>query len=151
MKKIATVVLQIVIVLIGVGALAFMLWEPHVEGVNANAAFFEVYADPFIVYMYIASIAFFAVLYQIFKVLGNIGQDKTFSQATLKALRTIRYCATTFVVLVTVPVGYLFIARPEDDIAGGVAVGLFIVLVSVVTAIVATMYGRFVQKAVEGK
>ena len=38
MKKGSTIFLQVIIVLIGIGALAFMLWEPHVEGVNAHAA-----------------------------------------------------------------------------------------------------------------
>ena len=61
--------IQVVIVLIGIGALALLLWEPHIEGVNAHAAFFEVYLDPFIALVYIGSIPFFMALYQAFKVL----------------------------------------------------------------------------------
>ena len=64
MKRSSTIFLQVVIVLIGIGALAFLLWEPHVEGVNAHATFFEVYLDPFIAYAYIGSIPFFVALYQ---------------------------------------------------------------------------------------
>ena len=37
MKRISTIFLQGVIMLIGIGALAIMLWEPHVEGRNAHA------------------------------------------------------------------------------------------------------------------
>jgi hypothetical protein len=48
MKKSSTIFLQVVIVALGLGALALLLWEPHIEGVNAHASFFEVYADPFI-------------------------------------------------------------------------------------------------------
>jgi hypothetical protein len=48
MKKSSTIFLQVVIVLIGIGALALLLWEPHIEGVNAHATFFEMYFDPFI-------------------------------------------------------------------------------------------------------
>ena len=29
--------LKVVLVLIGIGALALMLWEPHIEGRNAHA------------------------------------------------------------------------------------------------------------------
>jgi hypothetical protein len=47
-----------------------MLWEPHVEGVNAHATLFEKYFNPFVVYAYVASIPFFVALYQAFKVLG---------------------------------------------------------------------------------
>src|SRR5215510_4442503 len=95
MKKrsliVPTIFLQAVIVLIGIGALALMLWEPHIEGRNAHVTLFEIYfKDPFLAYAYTASIAFFVALYQAFRVLGYIGQNKTFSQATVKALRTIK-------------------------------------------------------------
>ena len=67
--------------LIGIGALALMLWEPHIEGRNAHATLFEIYfKDPFLAYAYIASIPFFVALYQAFKVLGYAGQNKVFSR-----------------------------------------------------------------------
>src|SRR6266446_7913951 len=99
MKRSSTIFLQIVIVLIGIGALALMLWEPHIEGRNAHATLFEIYfKDPFLAYAYIASIPFFVALYQAFKVLGYTGQNKVFSQAAVKALRTIKYCAIAVIV-----------------------------------------------------
>ena len=76
MNRSSTAFLQTIIVLIGVGALALMLWEPHLEGRNAHATPFEIYfKDPFLAYLYVASIPFFAALYQAFKVLGT--PDKT--------------------------------------------------------------------------
>ena len=69
----STIFLQVVIVLIGIGALALMLWEPHIEGRNAHATLFEIYfKDPFLAYAYIASIPFFVALYQAFKVLEYV-------------------------------------------------------------------------------
>src|SRR6476619_3957606 len=98
MNRGSTIFLQIVIVLIGVGALALMLWEPHVEGRNAHATLFEIYfKDPFLAYAYIASIPFFVALYQAFTVLGYAGQNKVFSQAAVKALRIIKYCAIALI------------------------------------------------------
>ncbi|MDP3794880.1 MAG: DUF2975 domain-containing protein, partial [Candidatus Sungbacteria bacterium] len=74
MKRSSTIFLQIVIVLIGIGVLALMLWEPHLEGRNVNATFFEIYfKDPFLAYVYLGSIPFFVGLYQAFKVLGYVG------------------------------------------------------------------------------
>lgn len=85
MKRSSTIFLQIVIVLIGIGALALMLWEPHIEGRNAHATLFEIYfKDPFLAYAYIASTAFFVALYQAFKVLGYAGQNKVFSPTAVK-------------------------------------------------------------------
>jgi hypothetical protein len=93
-----TIFLQAVIVLIGIGALALMLWEPHIEGRNAHATLFEIYfKDPFLAYAYLASIPFFVALYQAFKVLGYIRQNKAFSQVTVKSLRTIKFCALAII------------------------------------------------------
>ncbi len=48
MKISSIIFLQAVIVLIGIGALAFMLWEPHVEGANAHATLFQMYFNSFV-------------------------------------------------------------------------------------------------------
>src|SRR6185295_2636816 len=93
MKRTSTIFLRIVIVLIGVLALGLMIRFPLTEGRAANLDLFHVYADPFILYGYVASIPFFVALYQAFILLGYIGQNKIFSPGSLKALRTIKYCA----------------------------------------------------------
>src|SRR5215217_7962209 len=101
MKRSSTIFLQIVIVLIGIGALALLLWEPHVEGRNAHATLFEIYfKDPFLAYAYVASVPFFAALYQAFKVLGYAGRNEVFSQPAVRSLRTIKYCAIAIIVFV---------------------------------------------------
>ncbi len=144
--------LQVVIVLIGIGALALMLWEPHIEGRNAHATIFQIYFnDPFLAYAYIASISFFVALYQAFKLLGYIGQNKVFSLDSVKALRTIKYCAKSLVGFIVVAEAYLFIARPGDDIAGGIFMGLLIIFVSGVVATVTAVFERTLQSAVEMK
>lgn len=153
MKRSSTIFLQIVIVFIGIGALALMLWEPHLEGRNAHATPFEIYfKDPFLAYAYAASIAFFVALYQAFKLLGYIGANEVFSQRSVKALRTIKYCALTLVAFIVGAEAYLFIfVRGKDDIAGGVMIGLLMVFVSVVAATAAAVFERLLQSAVEIK
>ena len=151
MKRSSTLLLQIVIVLISIGALAFMLWEPHIEGRNAHATLFEIYfKDPFLAYAYLASILFFVALYQAFKVLGYIGQNKAFSQATMKALRNIKFCALGIIGFVAV--GELFIMLGNsDDRAGGIFMGILITFGSVVIATAAAMFERILQNAVDIK
>jgi len=146
-----TIFLQAVIVLIGICALVLMLWEPHLEGRNAHATLFEIYfKDPFLAYAYIASIPFFVALYQAFKVLGYIGQNKAFSQATVKALQTIKFCALGIIGLVAI--GELFIMLGDsDDRAGGVFIGILITFGSVVIATAAAMFERILQNAVDIK
>lgn len=138
--------------LVGAGALAFMLWEPHIEGRNAHATLFEIYfKDPFLACAYIASVPFFAALYQAFRALGYVGQNRTFSQATVKALRTIKYCAIVITGFAVAAEAYLFIVRPGDDIAGGVFMGILITLGSLVSAAAAARFERILKNAVDLK
>src|SRR4029434_8085869 len=97
MKRASTIFLQIVILLFGAGILTWLLWEPHVEGVNKNATFFAVYFDAFIDYIYIGSIPFFVAIYQGVKFLGYIRRDEIFSLPAVRALRIIRYCSIEIV------------------------------------------------------
>ena len=154
MKRGSTIFLQAVIVFIAIGALALMLWEPHVEGRNAHATLFQIYFnDPFLAYAYIGSIAFFVALYQAFKLLGYVGRGEVFSQRSVKALRTIKFCAMTVAGFLAGAEGYFFIVQrgKEDDIAGGVMMGLFLIFVSVVVATAAAVFERTLQSAVELK
>ncbi|MCL5666165.1 MAG: DUF2975 domain-containing protein [Patescibacteria group bacterium] len=153
MKLNLTIFLQIVIVALGIVVLTAMLWEPHLEGRNAHSTFFEIYfKDPFLAYAYVSSLAFFIALYQTFKVLEYVRQNKTYSPTAIKALRTIKYCALTLVVLILGAEGYLFIAiRGKDDIAGGAALGLFMIFGSAIIAAVAAVFERTLQNTVNIK
>jgi hypothetical protein len=148
MKRSSTIFLQIVVILIGIGALALLLWEPHLEGVNANSTFFEVYLDPFIAFVYIGSIPFFIGLYQAFKVLGYVRQNKVFSPAGVKALRTIKYCALAIIGFVVVEEVFIMVNHGSDDAAGGIMMGVFITFGSIVVAAAAAMFERMLESAV---
>src|SRR5207344_3258983 len=93
LKRSSTIFLQLVIVLIGIVALAVMIRFPLTEGAAVNKDLFSIYFNPFILCGYVASIPFFVALYQGFKLLRYIGQNKVFSLSSVKALRTIKYCA----------------------------------------------------------
>ena len=153
MKRSPTIFLQVVVILIGVGVLAFMLWEPHIEGRNAHATLFEIYfKDPFLAYAYTASIAFFVGLYQAFKLLGYIGRNEIFTQHSVKAVRTLKYCAMTLIAFILGAEAYFFIAmRGKDDIAGGVMMGLLMIFVFIVIATAAAVFERTLQNAVDIK
>jgi len=151
MKRSSTIFLQAVIVLIGTGALALMLWEPHLEGRNAHATLFQIYfKDPFLAYVYIASIPFFMALYQAFKVLGYVRQNMIFSQATVHSLRTIKYCAIAIIGFVTVSVVFM-VFGDKDDRPPGVFMRILISFPSIVIATAAAMFERILQNAVDIK
>jgi len=152
-QRSATVFLQAVIVLIAIAALALMLWEPHLEGRNVHATTFEIYfKDPFLAYAYTASIAFYVALFQAFTFLGYIRQDRAFSLDSVRALRTIKYCAIVFATMVGGALGYLFIVmRNKDDIAGGVAIGLAMMFIAAVIGATAIVFEDLLQRAMSSK
>jgi len=153
MKRGLTLFLQALILLFGVGVLALLLWEPQVEGRNVNATQFEIYfKDPFLAYIYLASVPFFVGLTRAFKILGYARRNEILSQRSVRALRIIKYCALTTAIFILGAEAYLFIfMRGKDDIAGGVMMGAFVILVSAIIATAAAVFERIVQNAVEIK
>lgn len=147
MKRYSTIFLQAVVVLIGIGALAFMLWEPHLEGRNVQATLSQIYFnDPFLWYAYAASVVFFMALYQTFRLLGYIRSDEAFSERSVKAVRTIKRSALILIGLIMVPEIYLVVVRPGDDIAGGVMMGLLLMLVSAIVVATADVLEGLLMK-----
>ena len=133
--------------LLGIAVLTLLLWEPHLEGRNAHATPFEIYfKDPFLAYAYIASIPFFAALYQAFKVLGYARQNKIFSQPAVNALRTIKFCAIAMIAFVAGAEVFIML-HTSDDRAGGVFMGILITFGSILMATAAAIFERrFRQK-----
>jgi hypothetical protein len=154
MKRSSIIFLQIVIVLLGVAALALLLWEPQLEGVNKNRTNFEIYfQDPFLALVYAGSIPFFMALYQAIRALGYVGRNQVFSPEVVKALRTIKYCALTIIGFVVVEEIWILLMndRDRDNPGAPLFMGLLIVFPSIVVATTAAMFERILQNAVDLK
>ena len=155
MNRSSTIFLQVVIVVIGIGALALLLWEPHIEGVNAHATtLYEIYFDdPFLALVYAGSIPFFVALYQAFKVLGYARQNKVFSPEAVKSLRTIKYCALAIIGFVVVEEIFILLMNNGDNDNPGapILLGVLITVPSIVVAVAAAMFERILQNAVDIK
>jgi DUF2975 family protein len=154
MKRSSIIFLQIVIVLLGIAALALLLWEPQVEGVNKNRTNFEIYfQDPFLALVYAGSIPFFIALYQAIRALGYVGRNQVFSPEVVKALRIIKYCALAIIGFVVVEeIVILLMNNGDNDNPGApIFLGILIVFPSIVVATVAAMFERILQNAVDLK
>ena len=152
MKRISTIFLQAVIVLISIVALAILIWFPLTEGRATNLDLFSIYFDPFILYGYATSIAFFVALYKTFKLLGYIGQNNVFSSNSVKTLKSIKYCAVVLSILIVTAGLYIKIAHDkEDDPAGFLAICIVTTFVSIVVATAAAIFEKLLQNAVDMK
>jgi hypothetical protein len=151
MRKGSTLFLKVVLVLIALGAFVGMIRFPQLEGRAASLDIIGIYSDPFIIYGYIASIPFFVALYQAFKLLGYIEQNRAFSQTAVQALRKIQYCAIAIIGFIALGVAYIRFSSGGDDPAGAVAMGMLSAFVAVVIATAAAVFQKLLQSAVDIK
>lgn len=152
MKRNSILFLQAVIVLIGMVALAFLIWFPLTEGRATNLELPRIYLDPFILYGYASSIAFFVALYKAFKLLGYIGQNKVFSSSAVGTLKSIKYCAIILSILIVIAGLYIrLFHNEEDDPAGFLAICFMTIFVSIVVATVAAIFEKVLQNAIDMK
>ncbi len=151
MKRNSVIFLQAVIGLVCVTVLGLLLYFPQNEGRNVQATQLEIYFnDPFLFYVYLSSIPFFIALYQGFKLLSYIGHpgDESLTRS-LKAVQTVKYCAFAIVVATVGALGYITISMGgKDDIAGGVAMGVFITFMSIIVASGASVFEKTLQNAI---
>ena len=148
MKGSSALFLQVVSVLIGIGILGLMLWEPHLEGRNAHATTFEIYfKDPFLAYVYVGSIPFFVALYRAFGLFGHVRRNGTFSQVSLNALRAIKRCAMVIIGFVAGGVIFIIMFGDKDDRPAGVFMCVLVAFAASVIATAAAMFARNLQSA----
>jgi hypothetical protein len=152
MKRSSAIFLQLVIVLIGLVALAIMIRVPLTEGAAVNKDLFSIYFNPFIMGGYLASIPFFVALYQGIKLLNYIGQNNVFSLNSVKALRTIKYCAILLSALIVMAALYILRTHDKnDDPAGFIGMCIITTFISIVVAVAAAVFERVLQNAVDLK
>ena len=146
MKRLSIFVLRTALVLLGAFIFVAMLWEPHLEGVNAHAGFWAVYADPFVAYAYLGSVPFFVGVYQASQFLGYAGRDEASSSAAAKALRNVRYCALGVVVFILGAEVWIMLTHGDDDAAGVFALGIVATVLGLGTAAAATTLERSLRR-----
>lgn len=152
MKKISTRFLKVVIILMGVAVIAIMLWFPQIEGRNKNSDSISLYFnDPFLAYIYLGTIPFFIALYQAFKLLTYIEQNRTFSQDSVNVLKNIKHCAMAIIILMAGAIAIVLKNAGDDDPAGFVAIGLVVIFSTVVIATFAGVLEKLFQNAVNIK
>ncbi len=153
MKKSSTIFLKLVLILLGLMVFIALLWFPPTEGRAKDLDLFHIYWDPVIAYIYLGSIPFFMALYQAFRLLNYIEENKTFSLASVKILQTIKYCAISIVCSTGILAAWLryMAIGSGDDPAGGMAIGIVIIFASTVIATFAGILQKTFQNAVDIK
>jgi len=149
MKHGSTLFLKGVIMLMGTAVLAFCIFAlPRLISSEMTGDFDY---GPIFIGMLVAAIPFFIALYQAMNLLSFIDQNKAFSDASVKALKNIKYCAVIISGLYAVGMPYIFQVADRDDAPGAVAMGLIIIGASIVVAVFAAVLQKLLQNGMEIK
>jgi hypothetical protein len=154
MKRSSTLFLKLIIWLLAIGVLVGMFWFPQTEGRAADLDLISIYADPLIIYVYLASIPFFVGLYQAIKLLNLIDANKAFSQAAVNTLKNMKLASLSLIGLIILALLYIRFLAPlgvDDDPAGPTMLGIVVSLAFGVIAIAAGVFQKLFQNAVDLK
>lgn len=98
------------------------------------------------------SIAFFMALFNAFKILGYIGQNKIFSAKSALAFKNIKYCAFLLGALI-IGTG-LYIKQfhhKDDDPAGFLALCMVATLITLIVATATIIFEKILHNAIDIK
>ena len=149
MKKTTLIFLRSLIIIFGIVILSFLIRIPLTEGRAVNLDLYHIYADPFILFGYIASIPFFVALYKGFKILGYYGQNKIFSLIAVTELKIIKYCAILFsIFILSAGIFIILFHNKEDDPAGFISLCILTAFLSIVVAGIAGVFEKKLRKGI---
>lgn len=143
----STLFLKSVIWLIGAAVLALCLFALP-AGINSDAT-----GDyrPILMGLYVPAIPFFIALYQALKLLNLIDKSKAFSEASVQALKFIKYCGVLISALFIVGMPYIFTVAQKDDAPGVAAIGFIIIFASLFVATAAAVFQNLLQNVLDIK
>jgi len=152
-KRGTTFFLRIAVIIIGIPVLALCIFlVPEI----ANYAV-ELYPNMtylkylVLIGLYVTAIPFYIALYQAFKLLNYIDKNKAFSDLSVKALNTIKYCAITISILYVADLPLFYLIGDKDDAPGVILLGLVIIFASMVIAVFAAVLQKILKEAIDIK
>ena len=147
MKKGSTLFLKVVIYLIALAVLGLcVILVGNAFGNQDVGMYF-----PILMGMTITAIPFFYALYQGLLLLRRIDMNTAFSEKSVKAIKTIKYCAFTISVLYAAGMPFIIYIAEKDDAPGAVLIGLVFILAPLVVGVFAAVLQKLLQNAIDIK
>lgn len=148
MDKGLTQFLKFVLGFVGIMALAFCIY--FYADVFKRAAMGKHVIYPFVICAFGMALTFFAALFQIFKLLRYIEDNRTFSKSSVIAVKNIKYCAFTISGLLVLGILSIMFFGTGDR-AGYVAGVIYITFASMAIAAAVAVCERVFRNAAEIK
>lgn len=153
MKRGTTLFLKLAVILVGIPVLALCIFlVPEISNYMAKLyPEFPSLKYLILIGLYATTIPFYFALYQTFKLLNYIDKNKAFSEPSVKALKTIKYCAIIISILYVLDMPLIYLLGEKDDAPGVIVIGLVIIFASMVIAVFAAVLQRLLQEAINIK
>lgn len=97
--------------------------------------------------MYLTVVPFYIALYYTLKLLSYIDKNKAFSNASVQALKYIKYCAVTITGLYCAGLPLIYYAADKDDAPGVMVLGLVFIFAPLVIAVFAAVLQKLLHSA----
>lgn len=104
-----------------------------------------------LIVMYVSAIPFFVALYQAIRLLSYIDKNDAFSELSVKALKNIKYCATTITILYVAGMPLFYLMGERDDAPGVIVIGMMFVFAPLVIAVFAAVLQKLLKNAIDIK
>ncbi|OGE87952.1 MAG: hypothetical protein A3J07_02325 [Candidatus Doudnabacteria bacterium RIFCSPLOWO2_02_FULL_49_13] len=153
MKQASTLFLKITLIVVGGSTLAFCIFAiPSIsKGVGTEWPDLAYLKYPILIGGYLTAIPFFIALYQAFKLLTYIDKNTAFSEASVKALKYIKYCGIAMSVLYLAGMPILIQIADADDAPGAVGFGMLFAVAPLVVSVFAAVLQKLLQNAIDIK
>jgi hypothetical protein len=146
-----TLFLKIAVFLIGTPVLALCVFGLPWLAKDAAGSELAYLINGILVVMYVSAIPFFAALYQAIRLLSYIDKNNAFSELSVKALKNIKYCATTITTLYVAGMPLFFLMGEIDDAPGVIVIGMMFIFAPLVIAVFAAVLQKLLKNAIEIK
>ena len=153
MKQASTLFLKITLIVVGGSTLAFCIFAiPSIsKGVGTEWPDLAYLKYPILIGGDLTAIPFFIALYQAFKLLTYIDKNTAFSEASVKALKYIKYCGIAMSVLYLAGMPILIQIADADDAPGAVGFGMLFAVAPLVVSVFAAVLQKLLQNAIDIK
>lgn len=150
MKR-GTLFLKFVLLLMGIPVLALCLFGLPSLASEAFIHYPDYWVYPVMIGMYATAIPYYIALYQAFKLLSYIDKNIAFSELSVKALKTIKYCAISISILYALNMPFFYLVGEKDDAPGLILLGLVLTFAPTVIAVFAAVLEKLLKDAIDIK
>jgi hypothetical protein len=146
-----TLFLKIAVILLGIPALALCLFGLPWLVNNPFNPEYALILYPIITGVYISILPYYIALYHAFTLLNFIDKSIAFSDLSVKALKSIKYCAFTISIIYVILIPLVYMVAEKDDAPGLIIIGMAPIFASMVIAFFAAILQKLLKEAIDIK